>query len=394
MKRNPSGLLVAVSISCCALFAGIAAHAAGGTAQNGGFSFAQLSDTHWGYSDSTINPDYAGTLRKAIAAINRMSPQPDFVVFTGDLTHTTSDTAERRRRLVEFREITRLLRAQDIRYLPGEHDAALDSGRIYREIFGGTHYTFDHRGVHFIVLDNVSDPSAALGTKQLRWLGKVLKPLAKRSAVIVLTHRPLFDLYPQWGWSTPDGAGALALLQPFQRAAVFYGHIHQLHQDTIAGIVQYAARGMMYPLPAAGSVPKKTPVPWDPGSPYQGLGYRSVAVAPGGAGLTVTEYPITADPPSDTVATARLIEVTAQRFEFMPSVIPVRMGDTVTLSLRSADVPHGFNCPALGLRATITPGKKATVRFIATTSGTFPFFCDIFCGEGHEDMTGNIVIAP
>ena len=45
--------------------------------------------------------------------------------------------------------------------MPGEHDASLDKGEAFKEFFGATHYTFDHKGVHFIVLDNVSDPGRA-----------------------------------------------------------------------------------------------------------------------------------------------------------------------------------------------------------------------------------------
>ena len=53
------------------------------------FYFVQLSDTHWGFSGPSINPDSQGTLKKAVAAVNGLDEQPDFVVFTGDLTHTT-----------------------------------------------------------------------------------------------------------------------------------------------------------------------------------------------------------------------------------------------------------------------------------------------------------------
>ena len=57
-----------------------------------------------------------------------------------------------------------------MRFIPGEHDASLDNGRAFKEFFGATNYTFDHKGVHFIVLDNVSDPGAKLGDDQLAWL--------------------------------------------------------------------------------------------------------------------------------------------------------------------------------------------------------------------------------
>src|SRR2546421_6461493 len=157
------------------------------------FFFVQLSDTHWGYQGAA-NPDALVTLPKAVAAVNALDPQPDFIVFTGDLTHTTDDAAERRRRLAKFREIAGGLKNRTVRFMPGEHDASLDRGEAYREFFGDLHYTFDHNGVHFIVLDNVSDPMAAVGGKQLEWLQADLKQMKNDARIVVLTHRPLFDL--------------------------------------------------------------------------------------------------------------------------------------------------------------------------------------------------------
>src|SRR5256885_6839970 len=130
------------------------------------FFFVQLSDTHWGFKGAP-NPDAEGTLPKAIAAVNALDPQPDFIVFTGDLTHTTDDAAERRRRLAKFREIAGGLKNRTVRFMPGEHDASLDRAEAYREFFGATYYTFEHKGVHFIALDNVSDPAARIGEEQL-----------------------------------------------------------------------------------------------------------------------------------------------------------------------------------------------------------------------------------
>src|SRR5437764_14290976 len=86
------------------------------------FFFVQLSDTHWGY-EGDANPDAKVTLPKAIDAVNALPQQPDFVVFTGDLTHTTDDPRERRRRMTEFKAIAARLKVQDVRFLAGEHDA-------------------------------------------------------------------------------------------------------------------------------------------------------------------------------------------------------------------------------------------------------------------------------
>src|SRR6185369_13906265 len=128
---------------------------------------------------------------KAVASVNALAQQPDFIVFTGDLTHTTDDPVERRRRLAEFRDIVAALRVKPVYFMPGEHDASLDRGAAFQEFFGATHYTFDHKGVHFIALDNVSDPGAKIGDEQLAWLKADLDKLDKKTPIVVLTHRPL-----------------------------------------------------------------------------------------------------------------------------------------------------------------------------------------------------------
>src|SRR5467141_1852303 len=237
------------------------------------FYFVQLSDTHWGF-EGPPNPDAKGTLKKTVAAVNSLSQQPDFIVFTGDLTHTTDDPKERRQRLTQFKEIVSELKVKDVRFMPGEHDASLDRGDAYQEFFGKTHYTFDHKGVHFIALDNVSDPRALIGDEQLQWLAADLKQQPRDANIVVLTHRPLFDLYPQWDWATRDGAQAIDLLLPHKNVVVFYGHIHQEHHHMTGHIAHHAAKGLMFALPVAGSQANRTPLPWNPAEPYQGLGFR------------------------------------------------------------------------------------------------------------------------
>lgn len=260
-----------------AFASGLFAGRDGASAQDGDFHFVQFSDTHWGYS-GPANPDAAHTLEKAIATVNGLSAQPDFVVFTGDLTHTTDDPKERRSRLARFKEIVAALRVKDVRFMPGEHDASLDRGEAYREFFGATHYTFDHKGVHFIALDNVSDPAAKVGDEQLAWLAADLRQRKPDDRIVVMTHRPLFDLYPQWDWATADGAKVMNLLMPFRNVVVFYGHIHQTHHHTTGHIAHHAAQSLVFPLPAPGSQPKRTPLAWDAAIPYRGLGSRDIGV--------------------------------------------------------------------------------------------------------------------
>jgi Icc-related predicted phosphoesterase len=256
------------------------------------FFFVQLSDTHWGFNDPKINPDATGTLKKAVAAVNSMKIQPDFVVFTGDITHTTDDPKERRKRMAEARDIISGLTLKNVKFMAGEHDAGLDNGEAFQEYFGKTHYTFDYKGVHFIVIDNVSDPTSSITDPQLQWLSDELKKLDKESRIVVLTHRPLFDLYPNWDWWTRDGAKAIDLLLPYRNVTVLYGHIHQEHHHMTGHIPHHAAKGLMFPLPAPGSVPKRVPIPWDAAAPYKGLGYRGIEAKTEKADYMITEFPV------------------------------------------------------------------------------------------------------
>ena len=256
----------------------------GGTGGAGGrgFYFVQLTDTHWGFEGSKANPDAAGTLPKAIEAVNSLEPQPDFVIFTGDLTHTTDDPGERRRRMAGFKAHASRLRARQVLFLPGEHDASLDHGEAYGELFGPSRYAFEHKGVHFIALDNVSQEGSTLGAAQLAWFASEVAKAGRDVPLVIFAHRPLVDLYPDWDWHTTDGAEALALLGEHRSVTVFYGHIHQEHHHAQGRIQHHAATSLIFPLPAPGSQPKRAPVPWDPVQPYLGLGFREVQAVTSG----------------------------------------------------------------------------------------------------------------
>lgn len=288
------GLVFASGLSGCGVSAASksvagapAAPAAPAPAED--FFFLQLSDTHWGY-EGAANPEAATCLKQTVAAINAVDTQPDFVVFTGDLTHKTDDPSERRKRLQEFRAIAAGLRCQRSIFLPGEHDAAADQGDAYHELIGELFQSFQHRGVSFIALDNASAPGGALGDTQLAWLAKEVAKVPHDQPLVVLAHRPLFDLFPEWEWATQDGARAIELLGRHPRVSVFYGHIHQEHHHMTGQIAHHSARSLIFPLPAPGSVPKRAPLDWQTNSPDHGLGHRSVRLAPGSE-PSLTEVP-------------------------------------------------------------------------------------------------------
>lgn len=98
--------------------------------------------------------------------------------------------------------------------------------------------------------------------------------------------------------------------------------------------------------------------------------------------------------PPDSIAEAPVIRIRASRFFYQPERIIVKKGQPVVLAIEAVDRVHGFSIPQLGIRAELTPGQTAVVRFTPTRTGTLGFHCDIFCGSGHEEMAGEIVVAP
>ncbi len=88
------------------------------------------------------------------------------------------------------------------------------------------------------------------------------------------------------------------------------------------------------------------------------------------------------------VAAEQVIKITAKKFECNPQEITLKKGAPVVLEFTSLDRLHGFNCPDLGVRADIKPGKVARVALTPQKVGDFEFHCDNFCGSGHADMKG------
>ena len=232
-------------------------HAATGA----GFSFVQISDSHIGFNKAA-NPDVAGTLKLAIDKIDAMPTAPDFMLHTGDITQSAKasefDTAQ---------QIIKGSRIKDVHYVPGEHDTAIDEGVLYRERFGkGTMgsgwYSFDHKGVHFLGLNNSLqvDALGGLGAEQLNWMKQDLAGHSASTPIVIFAHIPLWMVYPQWGWGTKDSAEALSYLKRFGSATVLNGHIHQVVQKVEGNVSFHTATSTAFPQPAPGKAPSAGPM--------------------------------------------------------------------------------------------------------------------------------------
>jgi 3',5'-cyclic AMP phosphodiesterase CpdA len=244
------------------------------------FTLVQLSDAHVGF-EGPPNPTGTRAFEHAIDVINALPSQPDLILFTGDLTHESEAPGEHAKRMQRFQTLTARLKTRKIHFVPGEHDAGLDGGALYRQFFGETHYSFDHRGVHFVALDNVSSGKPAIGAEQLAWLQRDLARYPRTAPIIVFTHRPLFDLRPDWEWFTRDGGDVLNLLAPYENVTILYGHIHRhdVHQSGHA--THYASRSLIFAFPDPATAADKKPAPFDKDQPFRNLGIQSAAVTAG-----------------------------------------------------------------------------------------------------------------
>lgn len=88
----------------------------------------------------------------------------------------------------------------------------------------------------------------------------------------------------------------------------------------------------------------------------------------------------------------RVVRIEASRFRYDPPKVMLKRGEPVVLELTSSDRTHGFKLVALGIDAKVLPGETMQISLKPETAGTFSFACDVFCGSGHEEMEGEIVV--
>ncbi len=240
------------------------------------FRFVQLTDIHLGYVGDA-NRSVMATLNMALGQIASLTPRPDFLLVTGDLTQGTASDYDRKRRLLLFKQV---LDASKIPYytVPGEHDALMDRGALYQMVLGDLHYGFIHKGVQFLGLDNVSR-GFFLGREQLKWVKGQLDTMSPETPLILFCHAPLYNVFAPWNWYTFDGAALRALVVRFHRVTVFYGHVHQVISHRTETITHWAGLPTAWPLPEPGELVKLQPWPQGATHPYLGLGYRVVDVS-------------------------------------------------------------------------------------------------------------------
>jgi len=171
--------------------------------------------------------------------------------------------------------------------------------------------------VHFVALDNVSPVKPGVGRAQLQWLKKDLSRFDPAAPIVLFTHRPLFDLKPEWEWFTSDGDEVMNVLAPYENVTVLYGHIHRHHEHTTGNARHVAARSLIWAFPDPETTGDKKPLPFDKDEPFKNLGLRIVGepkakgAAPGRP--TIDEVELTMREYSGTVGINQFLKEGAYR---------------------------------------------------------------------------------
>jgi 3',5'-cyclic-AMP phosphodiesterase len=307
------------------------------------FTLAYISDAHiQNIRGSEFVRNWDRGLIRAVAEANLLNPPPDFVIFGGDLAELGTKAE-----LDHGAEILSALRPR-VHHVMGEHDYYLDLGEYWSTLFGPQWYSFDHKGVHFVVLNSVltyddwtfkrwptaeqrmremaslDNPNGSpfmVGEKQRAWLADDLKNVRKNTPVVVFSHAPLQKIYKGWNFWTEDADEIQALLKPFDKVTVIYGHVHQIQYNQIGNICFHSVMATAWPFPypqsyaqAQSYLPKLT-VPMNRADPFferDGTGWQFVNLGTGKAEIYYNLYNNTPRNVVFNSATGRLEDATYQ----------------------------------------------------------------------------------
>ncbi len=245
------------------------AAATAGSGGSGPFTFAYISDSH--LYDRKVNQRFVRAIVKAVDDVNALDPQPDFVLYGGDLAQLG-----RPNELKMGAEILKAVKAP-VKMMVGEPDWFYDMGEQWQDMFGPPNYSFDWKGVHVVVLmsvhekdfwtarkmtpaermqtvaglDNGVQSRFEVGDEERKWLADDLAKLPHTTPLLVFSHSPLYKYYRNWNFWTEDADQVQALLKPFNTVTVIHGHTHQMLFNQIDNISFYGMLSTAWPWPYA-----------------------------------------------------------------------------------------------------------------------------------------------
>ena len=285
------------------------------------FSFAYISDAHiQQIKGAEFVRNWDRGLIRAVAETNLLVPRPDFVVFGGDLAQLGKKA--------ELDHGAEMLAKLDFKtyHVMGEHDYYLDLGEYWSQLFGPHDYSWDHKGVHFVVLNSVrtydqwtherwptaeqrmlemaglDNPNGSpfmVGAQAREWLRKDLAGLSMDTPLVVFSHSPIQKIYKGWNFWTEDADEIQAELKRFKQVTVVYGHVHQIQYNQIGNISFHAVMATAWPWPypqsyaqAESHLPQLT-VPMNRADPFferDATGWQFIDVASGRVAMEYNLY--------------------------------------------------------------------------------------------------------
>ncbi len=224
------------------------------------FTFAIITDTHIRPAQGDQSSPFAvnelanGRARFAVAAIARHAP--DFTIHLGDMVHPLPNLPSYGSAADEALSILEPI-AKGLRFVAGNHDvgdkpmpatpaAPVDqhSIKIYQKYFGPGHYSFDHGGVHFVVVNSsLVNAANSFEESQRQWLENDLAQNTAERTILFSHYPPFIDdasepsHYDNYG--EPGRSWLLGLLERYNVEAVFSGHVHQFFYNRIADMKLY-----------------------------------------------------------------------------------------------------------------------------------------------------------
>lgn len=273
------------------------------TSEKPAFRFAYISDTH--LYERELNERFVNAALRAVKDVNALDPQPDFILFGGDLAQLGQP-----KELDLGKQILSELKAP-MRIMVGEHDWFLDMGDKWRELFGQPSYSFDHKGVHFVTLmsvnekdfwterkmtpmermltvaglDNSLQSRFEVGAEGREWLKRDLAKVPRTTPVVIFSHSPLYKYYKPWNFWTEDADQIQAILAPYRSVTVIHGHTHQMLTNRIGNIHFHGMLSTAWPWPYAPEGLPKLTVQMDRADPFDeadGTGNGTIDIYKGG----------------------------------------------------------------------------------------------------------------
>jgi 3',5'-cyclic AMP phosphodiesterase CpdA len=250
------------------------------------FTFAYISDTH--LYPKKLNERFVRAALKAVEDVNALDPQPDFVLFGGDLAQLG-----RKEELRLGAEILAEVKAP-VKLMVGEHDWFLDMGETWQDLFGPANYSFDWKGVHFVTimsvnekdfwtarhmtpeermhtvagLDNGVQSRFEVGDAGREWLRTDLGKVSTDTPLVIFSHSPLYKYYRPWNFWTEDAEEVQAILRSYKAVTVIHGHTHQLLSNRIGNISFHGMLSTAWPWPYAPQGLPKLTIQMDRADPF------------------------------------------------------------------------------------------------------------------------------